>query len=82
MNNNIRTLRRQYKGHDTPLGYHTDQGPYNCGQYDGQGVNCCLGTASEVFPIFTTLEGSIGTGILPTPNTPLSSLPVGSKTRE
>ena len=45
---------------------------------------CGLSTASEVFLIFTShlyscLEGRIATAILPAPNTPLSSLPVGSK---
>ena len=48
------TQRRQYEGHNTPLGYHTDQGPKGIGQYDGQGVYCGLSTASEVFLIFTT----------------------------
>ena len=32
----------------------TDQGPYDCGRYNGQGVCCGLSTASEVFLIFTT----------------------------
>ena len=85
--------RRQYEGHNTPLGYHTDQGR---GQNDGQGKYFGLSTASEAFLIFTTQlcscsyncnaigfissqEGSIATGILPTPSTSLSSLPMGSK---
>ena len=62
--------------------------------YDGQGVYRGLSTAS-VFLIFTTKlknvhaiimqvsisyqGGSIATRILPVPNTPLSSLPLGSK---
>ena len=46
--------RRQYEGHNTPLGYYTDQGPQGCSHYDGQGVYCGLSTASEVFLIFTT----------------------------
>ena len=45
---------RQYEGHNTPLSYHTDQGPYGHGQYNGQGVYYGLSTASEVFLIFTT----------------------------
>ena len=45
---------RQYKGHNTPLGYYTDQGPQGRGQYYGQGVFCGPNTASEVFLIFTT----------------------------
>ena len=49
------TQRRQYEGHNTPLGCHTDQGPQVRGQYDGQGVYCGLSTASEVF-IFTTQQ--------------------------
>ena len=43
------TQRRQYEGHNTPLGSHTDQGPCN-----GQGVYCGLSTAYEEFLIFTT----------------------------
>ena len=43
---------RQYEGHNTPNGYYTDQGPYDRGQYDDQGVYCGLSTASEVFLIF------------------------------
>ena len=67
-----------------------------CGQYNGQGMYCDLGTGSGMFHMFTTQlyscfcsynatvfiywrEGSIATGILQTPNTSLSSLPVGSK---
>ena len=41
-------------GHNTPLGYYTDQDPKGHSQYDGQGVYCCPSTASEVFLIFTT----------------------------
>ena len=84
------------RGHNTPLGYCTDQGLRGRRQYYGQGEYYGLSTASEVFLIFTTKlcaclcncnaivfissqEGSIATGILQTPNTPLSSLPVGSK---
>ena len=37
------THRRQYEGHNTPLGYYTDQGVY-----------CGLSAASEVFLSFTT----------------------------
>ena len=39
---------------NTPLGYHTDQGPQGHGQYDGQGVYYGLSTATKVFLIFTT----------------------------
>ena len=53
-NFNIRTQRRQYEGHNTPLGYYTDQGPKGHGEYNGQGVYCGLSTASEVFLTFTT----------------------------
>ena len=34
---NIRNTDRQYSGHNTPLGYHTDQGMQGRGQYDGKG---------------------------------------------
>ena len=44
---------RQYEGHNTRLGYYTDQGPKGRSQYNGQGVFCGLSTASEVFLIFT-----------------------------
>ena len=47
------TQRRQYEGHNTPLGYHIDQGPWGRRQYDDQGEYCDLSTASEVFFIFT-----------------------------
>ena len=45
---------RQYSGHNTPLGYYTDLGPYGHGQYDGQGVYLGLSIDSEVFLISTT----------------------------
>ena len=50
------TQRRQYEGHNT-LGYYTDQCPYGCGQYNGQGVYCGLSSASEVFllPNYTNI---------------------------
>ena len=50
----LETQRRQYEGHNTPLGYHTDQGPWGCGQCYGQGLYWGPSTASEVFLIFTT----------------------------
>ena len=46
--------RRQYEGHNTPLGCCTDQGPQGWSQYDDLGMYCGLSTASEVFLIFTT----------------------------
>ena len=49
------TQRRQYEGHNTSLGYYTDQGPLGCGQYNGQGVYCGLSTGSEVFLMLTSL---------------------------
>ena len=48
------TPRRQYEGHNTPLGDPTDQGRQVHGQYDCQGEYYALNTASEVFLIFTT----------------------------
>ena len=48
------TQRRQYEGHNTPLGYYTNQDPSGRGQYDDEGVYWGLSTASEVFLIFTT----------------------------
>ena len=48
------TQRRQYEGHNTPLGCYTDQGPLGCCLYNGQGVYCGLSTASVVFLVFTT----------------------------
>ena len=39
-----------YEGHNTPLCYHTDQGP----MFNGQGAYCDLNTAYVVFLIFTT----------------------------
>ena len=41
-------------GHNTPLGFYTDQSPEGRGQYDSLGVYCGQSTASEVFLIFTT----------------------------
>ena len=49
----LETQRRQYEGHNTPLGYYTDQGPQGRGQYDDHGVYCGPSTASKVFLIFT-----------------------------
>ena len=50
------TQRRQYEGHNTPLGYYmyTDIGIMGHGQHNSQGVYCGLSTASEMFLIFTT----------------------------
>ena len=60
------TERRQYEGHNTPLGYCTDQGPQGCGQYDGQydglGEYCGAHTASSVFLI---LLSTVNIPILP-----------------
>ena len=47
---------------------HTDQGPYLCNY--------------NVIVFISCQEGNIAAGILPTSNTSLSSLPVGSKERE
>ena len=70
------------------------EGKYNAHPSARQGVHCGLSIASEVFLIFTTRlyscnfnaivfiyrqERSIAAGILPTPSTSPSSLPVGSK---
>ena len=68
--------------------------PYAIGQCYGKGVYCSLRTAFEVFLIFVTQlysclynydamfrywqEGSMATGILPTPSSSLSSFLVGS----
>ena len=48
------TQRRQYEGHNTPLGYYTDRGPSGHSQYSGHGVYCGLSTAYEVSLMFTT----------------------------
>ena len=45
---------RQYEEHNTPLDYHTDQGPKGCSQYDGQVEYFGLNAASEAFHILTT----------------------------
>ena len=42
------TQRRQYEGHNTP------QGPYVCGEYDGQGVYCGMSAVLEVSLRLTT----------------------------
>ena len=41
----IRTPQRQYSGHNTPLGHHTDRGPMGLGQYDGLGKYCLCSLA-------------------------------------
>ena len=43
--------QRQYSGHNTPLGHHTDRGPIGLGQYDSLGEYCNPHTASSVFLI-------------------------------
>ena len=44
------TKMRQYECDNTPPNHYIDQG--HC---DGQGVYCCLNTASKMSPIFTSL---------------------------
>ena len=44
--------QRQYSGHNTPLGHHTDH--MGLGQYESLEEYCGLSTASHVFLIFTT----------------------------
>ena len=48
------TQMKQYEGHNTPQGHHTNQGPKGRGQYDVLEAFCGLNTASEIFLIFTT----------------------------
>ena len=40
----VEIQRMQYTDHNTPLGYHTDQGPCGYSQYDNQGLYCGLST--------------------------------------
>ena len=72
----------------TGLGQYDGQGVY-CGLSTASEVflifttqiYTCLCNYNATF-LTSKQEGSIATGILLTPNTPLSSLPVGSKTKE
>ena len=47
----MRKPQRQYSGHNTPLGHHTNRGPMGLGQYNSLGEYCRLSTASSVFRI-------------------------------
>ena len=42
------TPQRQYSGHNSPLGHHTDCGPTGLGQYNSIGEYCGPRTASSV----------------------------------
>ena len=55
---NTSDSQRQYSGHNTPQGHHTDRGPMGLGQYDGLVAYCGLSTASSVFLIL--LYGTCG----------------------
>ena len=64
----LETERRQYEGHNTPLGYHTDQGSLGSSQYDWQGEYCGLNMDSEVFLNVTTQLFSCLSSILSSPH--------------
>ena len=51
-------LSSKNRGHNTPLGHHTDHGPMGLGQYNSLGEYYDPHTASSVFLIliFTLLE--------------------------
>ena len=45
---------RQYGGHNTSDGYHTNHGPMGCSQYDGHRVIFGQSVAAEMFLMSST----------------------------